>query len=227
MAAILQAYLDNVGSEGSPCAQRFHPLANLRTISNSVSTANMTDTKSLAYRCFISWRPAKPRPAGQWPNCWAFIGTRLDAGWRSMPLVGWRPSWTAIDQLANSLPYRHMSSPAWSRPSNILTALRRTKPSATGCSRHIGSTSSTKRSTPWCALASALSSKCRGLATQKNPDALREFQATCQERLQRVIPAANTRAVRVFSQDESRFGLLTVRRRRMSAMYGCRLTVQS
>lgn len=31
-----------------------------------------------------------------------------------------------------------------------------------------------------------------------------------------MIPAANTRPVRVFSQDESRFGLLTVRRRRLT-----------
>jgi hypothetical protein len=43
------------------------------------------------------------------------------------------------------------------------------------------------------------------------------FQATCQEHLQRAIPAANTRPVRVFSQDESRFGLLTIRRRRLTA----------
>jgi hypothetical protein len=35
--------------------------------------------------------------------------------------------------------------------------------------------------------------------------------------LQGVIPAANTRPVRVFSQDESRLGLLTVRRRRLTA----------
>jgi DDE superfamily endonuclease len=43
------------------------------------------------------------------------------------------------------------------------------------------------------------------------------FQATCGARLQEVIPPANTRPVRVFSQDESRFGLLTVRRRRLTA----------
>ena len=47
--------------------------------------------------------------------------------------------------------------------------------------------------------------------------AIPEFQATCQERLQRVVPPANTRPVRVFSQDESRLGLLTVRRRRLTA----------
>jgi putative transposase len=43
------------------------------------------------------------------------------------------------------------------------------------------------------------------------------LQAPCQERLPRVIPPANTRPVRVFSQDESRLGLLTVRRRRLTA----------
>ena len=43
------------------------------------------------------------------------------------------------------------------------------------------------------------------------------FQTTCRAHLQQVIPPANTRPVRVFSQDESRFGLLTIRRRRLTA----------
>ena len=43
------------------------------------------------------------------------------------------------------------------------------------------------------------------------------FQATCLEPLPRVIPPAQTRPVRVFSQDERRFGGLTVRRRRLTA----------
>jgi transposase len=46
---------------------------------------------------------------------------------------------------------------------------------------------------------------------------MQEFQATCRAQLQRVIPPENTRPVRVFSQDESRVGLLTVRRRRLTA----------
>jgi transposase len=46
---------------------------------------------------------------------------------------------------------------------------------------------------------------------------MRDFQATCQEQLQGVIPPENTRPVRVFSEDESRCGLLTVRRRRLTA----------
>jgi hypothetical protein len=43
------------------------------------------------------------------------------------------------------------------------------------------------------------------------------FQATCQARLQRVLPPDTTRPIRVRSQDESRFGLLTGRRRRLTA----------
>ena len=49
---------------------------------------------------------------------------------------------------------------------------------------------------------------------------MQAFQATCQEQLQRVIPPENTRPVRVFSPDESRVGLLTVRRRRLTACGG-------
>jgi transposase len=43
------------------------------------------------------------------------------------------------------------------------------------------------------------------------------FQVSCRDHLQRAIPPANTRPIRVFSQEESRFGLLTVRRRRLTA----------
>jgi hypothetical protein len=46
------------------------------------------------------------------------------------------------------------------------------------------------------------------------------FQASCGGRLQQAIPPANTRPVRVFSQDESRFGLLPVRCRRLTARGG-------
>jgi transposase len=71
----------------------------------------------------------------------------------------------------------------------------------------------------WCVSASEPSLKCRARTTQKNPEAIPAFQTTCHAHLQRAIPATNTRPVRVFSQDESRFGLLTVRRRRLTA-YG-------
>jgi hypothetical protein len=56
-----------------------------------------------------------------------------------------------------------------------------------------------------------------GPRTQKNPGAIPTFQATGHDHLQRAIPAAHTRSIRVFSQDESRLGLLTIRRRRLTA----------
>jgi hypothetical protein len=43
------------------------------------------------------------------------------------------------------------------------------------------------------------------------------LQVACRERLQALIPLANTRPVRVFSPDDSRFGRLTIRRRRLTA----------
>ena len=43
------------------------------------------------------------------------------------------------------------------------------------------------------------------------------FQATCAKRLRQIRPSATTRPVRVFSPDESRFGLLAIRRRRLPA----------
>jgi hypothetical protein len=43
------------------------------------------------------------------------------------------------------------------------------------------------------------------------------FQATCGADLHEVISPANACPVRVFSQDENRFGRLTVRRRRLTA----------
>jgi transposase len=81
----------------------------------------------------------------------------------------------------------------------------------------MGWRSSTKRSIPWCAPASRPSSKWPGRVTQKNPDAIATFQARCHDLLRQAIPSTNRHPVRVFSQDESRFGLLTVRRRRLTA----------
>lgn len=44
-----------------------------------------------------------------------------------------------------------------------------------------------------------------------------EFQQQAVERLRAAIPATNTRPIKVFAQDESRFGLRTIRRRRLTA----------
>lgn len=88
---------------------------------------------------------------------------------------------------------------------------------ASGYARTISLMSSTKRSIPSCARDSRPNPKCRDQATQKNPEALTAFKSECRSHLQAAIPPTNARPVRVFSQDESRFGLLTIRRRRLTA----------
>jgi transposase len=51
----------------------------------------------------------------------------------------------------------------------------------------------------------------------KKPEAVANFQTDCTDHVRAAIPLDTTRPVKVFSQDESRFGLLTVRRRRLTA----------
>jgi transposase len=80
-----------------------------------------------------------------------------------------------------------------------------------------GERSSTRRSTLSCARASIGSSKWPGRVTQKNPEAIPMVQASCHEHLRQLIPAANTPPIRVFSRDASRFSLVIVRRRRLTA----------
>jgi DDE superfamily endonuclease len=84
-----------------------------------------------------------------------------------------------------------------------------------GRGRRTGWRSKTTRATRACAVEP--SSKCRAPGTPKKPEAIPAVQATCQAHLPRALPAANTRPVRVFSQDDSRCGLLTSRRRRRTA----------
>ena len=77
--------------------------------------------------------------------------------------------------------------------------------------------SKTKPCTRSCGRVLRPSAKSRAPVTHKKPEAIPAFQATCQAQLQRAIPSTNTRPVRGFSPDESRFGLLTIRRRRLTA----------
>jgi hypothetical protein len=95
-------------------------------------------------------------------------------------------------------------------PGNPL-ALPRMKSCTNGPSKPSTGRATITRSTRLFVRGARPSPKCRGPVTQNNPDPIAEFQATCRERLPRVIPAENTRPVRVFSQDESRCGLLTAR----------------
>ncbi len=52
---------------------------------------------------------------------------------------------------------------------------------------------------------------------KKNPEAVAAFKTACADRLKSLIPAENTRPIRLWAEDESRFGLHTVRRRRITA----------
>jgi transposase len=52
---------------------------------------------------------------------------------------------------------------------------------------------------------------------KKNPTAVAQFRQTFAECLEAVVPAKSSRPVLVWAYDESRFGLQTVRRRRLTA----------
>ena len=159
-------------------------------------------------RCFTCWPAARPRPVGTWLSYWESIAIPSATGSRSMPRVAWRPCWTCTRPPAR--PYRSPRPcwPGWSRPCDSRRVLPLTRPRGNGSSRHYHldvKVSHPLHDHPH--RASTPSSKCRAPVTQKNPEAVRDFQATCPERLQSVIPPENTCPVRVFSEDESRWGL--------------------
>jgi transposase len=65
------------------------------------------------------------------------------------------------------------------------------------------------------------SSKSLGRATQKNQQAADDFKANVETTLRETLPPdarsqPTSRTIRLFSQDESRFGLITVQRRRIT-----------
>src|SRR5262245_37818189 len=168
-------------------------------------------------RCSTYSRVVKPTPARRWPTCWASIVIPSDVGWRSTSRAVSLPCSIATCPLASRSRSRRPCLLRSRRPCGERKALPPIKPSESGSSRRCTSMSSITRSTPSCAPGSRPNSRCRGRATQKNPDAIAQFQATCLKQLQQAIPTENSRPLRVFSQDESRFGLLTVRRRRLTA----------
>ena len=112
---------------------------------------------------------------------------------------------------------RQRCSLAWRRPSAVPKASPRMRRCGNGCAQTHGVEIKYKTLYTLVRTRFLPNSKCRAPVTQKNPEAIPAFQTTCEERLQEVIPPVNTRPVRVFSQDESRFGLLTIRRRRLTA----------
>jgi hypothetical protein len=95
--------------------------------------------------------------------------------------------------------------------------LPRLKRYGNGCDGRTARRPHTKHSTAWCVCASKPSSKWLGPITPKSPEAIPAFQATCHAQLRRMVPPATIRPVRVLSQDESRPGVSTTRRRPFTA----------
>jgi DDE superfamily endonuclease len=88
---------------------------------------------------------------------------------------------------------------------------------ANGCSSPIPWRSTITRAPASSGPGSGPSSRGHGPATPQTPDAIAAFQARGQEPRQGVMPPEHTRPVRVCSQDASRFGWLSRRRRRLTA----------
>jgi hypothetical protein len=101
--------------------------------------------------------------------------------------------------------------------SGSLPALPPLKPGASGSSRLLSWRSPLTPCAPAGAPRSTPRVRARGPLTHKTPEALATVQATCRERLQRVLPPDHARPRRVLSRDERRVGLPTVRRRRLTA----------
>ena len=118
---------------------------------------------------------------------------------------------------ANPSPWPRPGSPAWSQPATVQRASPRLRRCAKGGGGRTAWRSKRKPCTRSCGHASRRRAKCRARATPQQPEAIPAFQATGQEQLQRALPSTNTRPVRVCSPDERRVGLLTIRRRRLTA----------
>jgi transposase len=59
--------------------------------------------------------------------------------------------------------------------------------------------------------------RCRVRPIKKNPESEATFKKECAKRLTALIPATNERPIKLWTEDESRFGLHTIRRRRITA----------
>ena len=110
------------------------------------------------------------------------------AGWPSLPLEGSMADWPPMFRPVTPSPARPRSSPAWRKPCAVRKASPRLKPCANGCGGRMAWRATTTRGIPSCARGSGPSATGHAPVTPNNPEAMPAFQATCQERRQRVIP---------------------------------------
>jgi len=165
----------------------------------SLLASDQAQTRRAVARCWGS--TARPSAMGSpatrrvaWTRCWLWISRRAS------PARSPRMCWLRLRRRSGSRP-----------------GLPPLKRCAHGSSRPIIWRSTIIRSIPVCGPGSGPRARGRGPVPQKTPDAMPAFQATWRAPRQRVIPPENTRPVRICSQDESRVGVLTVRRRRLTA----------
>jgi hypothetical protein len=187
------------------------------------STSHSADTMHIMVgrhhdgRGSLAWRVGRPRRAAMWPSGSGSSAIPSATGARAMPRAAGRPCGTSLGHQAHPSRSPQTCRLGWSRPCGSRLAWPRTRPCGSGASHVTHWTSRITRSTRASAPDATPSARCRGPVTPKTPEAIGDFQVTCQARLQRVRPPEHTRPVRVFSQDDSRLGWLTVRRRRLTA----------
>jgi hypothetical protein len=186
-------------------------------ISNSFSSGNTMDVRSRGCSCSISRREDKPQPGRTGRACSVSTAIPSRTSWSGTLREGRMPRWRYMPPLANALRCPQRSWPVLSKFSSVQKGWLPMRHCASGYGGHTGWRSSTRRSITWCARASTSSSKCRASVRPKKPAAIPAFQASCQAHLEQPNLFDNLRPLRVFSQDKNRLGLLTVRRRRLTA----------
>jgi hypothetical protein len=185
--------------------------------SSSGDNVHMTVVSNHGCRCCSCWPVGTCRRVRRWPNSWAFTGIRGATGSPFTRRVVWMRCGTSMCRPTSLGHSRQAYWRRWRRRSGTPRVWPPMKPCASGFSRRTTWRSMITPATPSSAPSFKPTSTCRGPVTPKNPDALPAFHATGQERLAHVMPPDHARPVRVCSQDDSRFGLLTVRRRRLTA----------
>jgi hypothetical protein len=217
LVAILHDLGDAPDLEDSLCVQPYRGFLTVWMISSTGCSVNMTARRNCACRGSPCWRVGRPTTARRWPACWASTAIRSAAGWPLTPPGVFMPCWRPTSPQANRSRSRRQGSPAWRRPSTGPKASPPMRPCATGGAGPTAWRSRTRRAIPSCAPAARPRARWPGRRTPNNPEAIPTFQATGHDHLQQAIPPDHRRPLRVFSQDESRFGLVTVRRRRLTA----------
>lgn len=135
----------------------------------------------------------------------------------SYEMGGFQPYSPSTSHLVNPCHLHRTCLPVSNVPCNNQRALPRTKICASGSSTRITFASIAK--TLYTIVHTKFKAKLKVPCPShiKKADAAQLFQATYADQLRAVCRTTDQRPVKVFAQDEGRIGLLTVRRRRLTA----------